>query len=101
MNMARGSRGRRWRLLLARVSYAGPRFHTPPRLAEELRGCCPGCGTTIVFYATSSPLARCGHCETPLVADCEGLNIEQAVYARLYDAPASADVQQIILAANG
>jgi ribosomal protein L37AE/L43A len=83
---------RRWRI-----------FRGPPRTATErersereaISGRCPGCGGLVRFSPAASPIYRCPHCETPLVADSGALDVEQAVHTRLYQMIASINVARI------
>lgn len=86
---ASSSVSRKWRLF--RGSKLQPLRPGRPRerVAEEVVGHCPGCGTLVRFSAAVSPVSRCRHCETPLVVAVGGLDIETAVQARLYRATSS------------
>ena len=65
------------------------------RPVEEAVGHCPGCGGLIRVSAAASPVYRCGHCETPLLATVDGLDVETAVQSRLYRAIASIGTQTV------
>jgi hypothetical protein len=81
-----GATARRWRLLKGPSLRASARLRRSESDVKEVVGRCPGCGGLVRLPAGASPVCRCGHCETPLIACVDGLDVELAVQARLYSA---------------
>jgi uncharacterized protein (DUF983 family) len=82
---------RRWRRFAARALQAVRRGRAK-QPSHRLVGRCPGCGGLVWLPVGVAGRARCEHCQTPLIATADGLDVELAVQSRLYSAIAPVTV---------